>query len=264
MSDFAELPASAGARLRVLMARLSARAPAEALGDSPLLAELGRVIGLADAIELHGLLQRKSATSPGAAIALRAEEAQRIAAELRDDVLHTRQSLLDALVDACGEGGGDGFLRWPNLDLTVGLDGLTPVQRLERFYSRLQQTLQVRMQELRQRTRRRLVAVLPHLVELDTWLEQALLPHLERGLATIPRQLANHAAQALAVTAAVSDEAELSSPESAHPELPQTERPAWQDELRLMACSLFIAETDVRLEPLLGLAEALEDNQRTD
>lgn len=279
MSDFAELPASAGARLRALMARLSASGETlgeaqdetqdETLGDSSLLAELGRVIGLADAIQLHGLLQQKQSAATDSAVTLGPGEAQNLAAELRDDVLHTRQTLLDTLADACGESGADGFLRWPNLDLAVGLDGLTPAQRLERFYSRLQQTLQVRVQELRQRTRRRLLPALPHLVELDTWLEQALVPHLERGLATIPRQLARHCAQALAVTEAVTEDADLSSSEPSNSEPSNSEPshrelPTWQHDLRLMTCSLFIAETDVRLEPLLGLVEALEDNQRTD
>lgn len=245
---------SAGGRLHNLMARLSPRQGG--LDDQLLLAELARVIGLADAIQLHGLLKEQGLKSrdvakeslAGTAASVDTGEAAGLASRLRDEVLGTRQSLLDMLAESCGEAGSERFLRWPNLEVAVSLDGLTPAQRLERFYIRLQQTMQVRIQELRQSVCKQVGLHLPRLIELDAWLEQALMPHLEKGLAVVPRQLGRYCANLLGdVSTAVEPE--------------QTSR---QTELRRLAGSLFIAEMDVRLEPVLGLVDALDDNQRTD
>lgn len=256
MPDLLITPSSAGGRLHAWITRLSGQSIS--LTDGSLLAELERVIGLTDAIQLHGLLKDRTAVgqkveTEGAVIKSREPSIQPLVGQLRDDLLSTRQSLLSTLAEACGGNGADNVLRWPNLDVVVGLDGLTPVQRLERFYIRFQQLGQVRIQELRQRSRKKIAPILPRLAELDSWLEQALAPHLEKGLAVIPRQLARHCGEILAGRdqAASSDE-------------PPQMSPTGQEALRIRACSLFIAETDVRLEPVLGLMEALEDIQRTD
>lgn len=233
------------------MARLTGRSAA--LEDSSLLAELERMIGLTDAIQLHGLLKDRKA---GGKIT-ESQAVEPLLMQLRDDILSTRKTLLDTLATACnGEDSVDVFVRWPNLDVVAGLDGLTSAQRLERFYSRFQQILQVRVQELRQRSRNKIIPLLPRLAELDSWLERSLAPYLEKSLAAIPRQLGLHCADILADNRHTLDRDSNNGSAS--------EQTSGQRELRLLTCSWLIAETDVRLEPVRGLLEAVEDIQRTD
>lgn len=228
---------SPGARLRMLAAPLLPDGAGPT--DAALLAELGKVIGLADAIQLHDLLKT---AARGAEVA-----ATDVAECARDELLTTRQALLDAIAEPFVSDNPDGFLRWPSLNPASGLDGLTAPQRLERFYIRLQQEIQVRVQALRQRIRKALTPVFPGLAELDAWLEQALAPRVEKGLAVIPRQLARRCEHCLSATGDADDRDD-----------------DWRQNLRALTCSLLVAEMDVRLEPVYGLVEALEDNLGTD
>lgn len=209
-----------------------------ASSDTGLLAGLSKVIGLADAIQLHGIL---SAAAQGT----RASPAE-ILASTKAELLTARQAMLDTIAAPFLSDDFDGFQRWPNLDSSTGLDGLMAHQRLERFYTRAQQQMQIQIQVLRQRIRKMLsppAVELAQLVELDLWLEQALVPWTEKALAVIPRQLARYCEQVLSANR----DADSSDVD-------------WQQPLKVLTCSLLIAEVDVRLEPVCGLVEALEDS----
>lgn len=198
--------------------------------DSDLLAELSKVMGVTDAIALHGLL-RGAARKPG-------ESRVTSGSVIKSTVLVARQSQRDFIANSFEPEPNEAPFTLPSLDEPPGYDGLTGAQRLQRFYARHQQEMEMRVQSLRGQVRQglaRLAPALAQLAELDEKIGQVVTAQLGRAFAVIPAHLAKYCEQC--------------------------RRDAggnWQQSVAQLTQTLLLAELDVRLEPVFGLVEATE------
>ena len=200
-------------------------APGRTPDDRELLAALTRIIGLADSIRLHGVLARRRqrqapAGTGGAAAAV-------------ESVLRGRRALRDLIAGGCG-GDDAAAVRFPDLEAPPGFDGLSASQRLERFHARCQQDLAVRVQAIRRQVREIVSAYSPataRLADLDRDVSQLVGNRLEEALTRIPRLLRDYC------------------------ERPDCRR----QQLPALCHTLLDAELDLRLQPVIGLVEAVED-----
>ena len=203
--------------------------------DGDVLAELGRIVGLEDAISLSDLLaagkKRGKVAGPGTTDAVTAQSVDAITTL----VLQGRLQGLD-IISARFD--GDHALI-PGLKEPLMDDGLSPAQRLQRLYTGTQQELAVYLQTLRGQIQQGLAGLSPSLARLatlDDGIGQLIAAQLMSALAAMPRILGDFCQRCMA-----------SSPEH------------WEAEVATATRTLLVAELDLRLQPLLGLAEAVEE-----
>lgn len=222
----------------------------EDVGSSPDLVErMGQWVGVADAIELSAALENIVAdqagkTNPCAFSAMKAKFegarsalAKSIATNCAPELVHARVPLPD---------------RMPNTEPQI-LDAYVPYQR---YYLARQRDLETSIAPLRESVRQALKGLSPalsRLCELDAVFETALTLQERKSLAKVPLLLEKVFVKQIAVYV----EALARSGQDDSPDLWNWSR-GWVAEFcKDMQCAL-LAELDVRLQPILGLVEALD------
>ncbi|EKF74795.1 hypothetical protein A11A3_07223 [Alcanivorax hongdengensis A-11-3] len=233
-----------GGRLAQLLGEL-ARTPSR--GAPPCFAErLGRLFDLSDTITLDAARQHRSQTGTP-----QGDAAER----LQEDLLRSRDTLLDGLHRAMARDSDGGQLPAPKLARPGSRPLFAPYQK---FYQGQQRQFAAGVHGLRVRARRLLAAQsaeLARLVELDTVFDHTLSDYSRRGFQRVPALLEKRY--------------ETLWQQHLKSDAPDDDIPAWlapggwlhQFYRDLQA--VLVAELDARLEPVLGLYEALH-NEVTD
>ena len=209
---------------------------------------LGDWLDFRQAIALQSLIgQLEQPSAPVAATAR--VDAQVLQRRLRE----VRQALERAITEGTPPAPGLPRIEWPEVELAQPIDAKTAFDPFRRCALGQQRQMEQVLRSLRSQLRHMLgtgTAAQRQLVALDALLENVLSPRETRLLGQITtehekrfaRQLRRHLQQAVAAS-----EADEPAPRTA----------PWLAPLREDLRSALLAELDLRLQPLLGLAEAL-------
>jgi len=213
---------------------------------------LGHWLNFSDAITLHAAQGLASpSAAPGATLPVGA-------AELEAELAKIRTALASSITASCSADGSETRIKWPTpksgADIAA-IDLAMAYEPYRRFYQAHQGELEASVHPLRSKARQALARVSPQLrqlASLDAALDQVLGARERQLLATVPvllekrfAQLANAHQQRLAE---------------------QPDDPAWSmqpagwladfgTELKMV----LLAELDLRLQPTVGLIEALSN-----
>ena len=155
--------------------------------------------------------------------------------DLKQAVLHTKSKLVSGIIQSCDPAAERPKVRWP---MVAESDPELQFDRFHRFYLAHQREQDLALRALRSSGREALAGCTPQLKKLavlDRVLEDTLWDHTARFLATVPRLL-----------------------ERRFDHLRVQGQSGWLDQFRKDIQSLLLAELDLRLQPVLGLVEALE------
>lgn len=214
---------------------------------------LGQLIDLSDSVALsaaHGKLAKMKMDTPSAATPVASNEA--VIAEF----IRVRTAAVQFIVSTFTPGEGVSWLSLPTVSSVTPEAELTSYERYQLFYVNHQREIIFKLNKLRADTRSSVSAHsvrLAQLVALDTALDATLAVHTQKLFAGVPRLLGKRF-QALyqqhqqAVTDLQSDDPQLWG-----------EPGGWLDQFNREMQGLLLAELEVRLEPILGLVEALNE-----
>lgn len=219
-----------------LVRQLGAWAPAPSEEGLDFAERLGLWVSAFDAIRLQGALQpRRPKPSPAAAARGRAARLADVQARLQ----RVRQALAHAIAqDPVALAGAD-----------PALQAYAPFQRR---HGELQRHMEQMLVPLREQVRMALAessGSLQHLAALDAVIEAMLGPREQQHLASVPALLARRFEQCR--QAAMAPQLALAGERAAAPDWVAAFAQDWQQVL--------LAELDVRLEPIVGLLAALNN-----
>ncbi len=155
--------------------------------------------------------------------------------DLKQAVMHTKSRLVEGIIQSCDPAVERPKILWPRV--REG-DPELQFERIQRFYLSHQREQDLALRVVRSSAREALSGCTPALKKLavlDRALEDTLWDHTTRFLAMVPRLL-----------------------ERRFDHLQAEGRTGWLHQLRKDIQSLLLAELDLRLQPVLGLVEALE------
>ncbi|MCM8611140.1 DUF3348 family protein [Accumulibacter sp.] len=216
--------------------------------------ELGRWLDVADAITLH------AAQGAGAAVVPAARQGPPpvSGAAVAGEFARVRATLLDLIVASCSPDGNGSRIRLPLPGAGVVPENAAAYGPFRRFHLALQSEMETGIRALRGGIRQALAAAsagLGRLAALDEACERVLAVRERQLLATtLPALLEKRFQNLLAAHRQTLDD----SGQGDDPALwmqPGGWLAAFRDELR----ALLIAELDLRLQPVLGLVEALRN-----
>ncbi len=192
---------------------------------------LGLLLNFSDSIQLSDAL-KLPAISP--------DQAEQPAPHaVRSEFLRVRGKLVAAIIESCSMQASNAKIRWPAP--TEETPVAVSFEAFLRFYVAHQREMDLGVRSLRSSVRENmsnLTLELQHLVTLDIVLEDTLWDHSRRILAVIPRFL-----------------------EKRFTALQQTSAPVeeWMQRFRTDVQGLLLAELELRLQPVLGLVETLDN-----
>lgn len=163
------------------------------------------------------------------------------AAAVRMQFLRARGVLVDTIVSSC-VAGANARIKWPALTEGEG-ESAAPFDSYWRFYAAHQREMDLAVRALRSSVRESVSAAsvaLRQLVALDVVLEDTLWDHSRRFLAVVPRFL-----------------------EKRFHWLRQQQGSDWLMQFSHDVQGLLLAELELRLQPVLGLVEALNNEDMT-
>ncbi|AUM14190.1 DUF3348 family protein [Ketobacter alkanivorans] len=155
------------------------------------------------------------------------------AEDVKQEVLRTKATLVNNVIQSCTSGDGKPRIRWPVVD-AESASGYEPFLR---FYSAHQREQDLAIRVVRSAARDALSACSPALKKLallDQALDDTLWEQIRRFYGVIPRLLERRF------------------------NLLRDQQPLWLNQFRKDIQALLLAELDLRLQPVLGLVEALE------
>ena len=158
--------------------------------------------------------------------------------DLKSSVLQTKRSLVNNLIKSCSPGGPAGRIPWPKFYDQADSGTELSYDPLQRFYLAHQREQDLAIRVARSAARDALSSCSPglrKLATLDSVFEDTLMEPTRRFFALVPQLLERRFAQ-----------------------LQQQQQPQWLNQFRKEVQALLLAELDLRLQPLLGLVEALE------
>ncbi len=220
--------------------------------------KLGRLIDLTDSIyladALRGLprLAFTPATTP--------------VASCREEFLQARQAMVEFIAGCFNPASSAPPFSLPKPDPDTLLDdsgGFAPYQK---FYALLQSEMDFRIIKLRRRVRQAVAAYsqpLAQLAALDTALGDTLAAHGRKSLAAIPRLLGQrflylrqrHLDAQMELGLELEDTPGAGAPDQTSR---WTQRDGWLGQFFREMQGLLLAELELRLQPVLGLVEALD------
>ena len=193
---------------------------------------------------------------------LRFHPREQQAGEIIDGFIEQRQALLELVSRnfLAGEQHSRVRNRYPAFRQGLTPEQLSSFEPYQRFYGALQRQVDFEIQHIQSFVRDGaggLSAELAQLVLLDSTLSDTLNGHARKLFPVVPRLLGarfeflrQQHSQALFNT-------EQDQPES------WSKTGGWLDQFRLDCHKLLLAEIDIRMQPVLGLIEAIEDHHNT-
>ena len=215
---------------------------------------LGRLIDLPDSIALsrvHGqLVTMTSAPGPATSAAVPTES---IVAEF----LKVRTTLVETIVNSFTPGAGASWLSFPRVTGSTPAEELTSYKRYQLFYANQQREIALRINKLRADVR---LAVsgrssrLARLVVLETGLDEALSAPAQNLFAEVPRLLGKRFEDLLQ-----SHLETLVGREDDDDRQLWSQAGGWLGQFAGEMQEALLAELEARLQPVLGLMEALKE-----
>jgi hypothetical protein len=224
------------------------------LADINLAEQLGRLISVTDSISLARSLGQlpqnvKISGSKG--------PVDKLAVEVQDVVFRVREAMIRTIVESfLAESNGTG-IQAPSASLGTRAEALQTYEPYLRFYSMHQAEMAGAVQSLRQRVRNDLATVSPELHrlgELDTILSDSLAVHTSKLLNVIPRLLKQRFTVLLDAYRKKTGDSTQTEPH--HWLMPG----GWLELFYKDMQELLLAELDLRLQPVLGMLEALNEH----
>ena len=157
---------------------------------------------------------------------------------VRGEFLRVRGKLVAAIIDSCTPGSETARIKWPVLQIDVPQLQFEPFLR---FYVAHQRDMDLGARGLRTTVREAMTHQTPalqQLITLDIALEDALFDHSRRFLAVIPRFLEKRFNALQEQSHTMAD---------------------WLTQFRKELQGLLLAELEIRLQPVLGLVETLDN-----
>lgn len=226
----------------------------EAAESKPVFAErLGQWLDFSDAITLHAAHNARAASSSAAQSGV--QSVAGVAVE--EEFARVRTALVDSITKSCSANMGEARIRLPTPKPGVGIEVAAAYEPYRRLYVAHQGAMELRVRPLRTRVRQalsRASTALKQLAALDEALDRILCVRERQLLSTVPLLLEKRFEQLL----------------KAHPQPPVGTRQADAPALRRQPgegladfCKevqgVLLAELDLRLQPTLGLIEALRN-----
>ena len=201
--------------------------------------KLGQLIDLADSFTLADELR--------ALPRLRFEPQQLDRQQLKVAFLEERMALTETIVKRFVPDSASLSINLPMPDSSAETSASKAFEPYYRFYALQQSEMESRIHRLRQRVRQTLTGTsqtMAQLAKLDSTLHQALSTQIRKSFAVVPRLLARHFEQLR---------------QQPHPIAADEQASAWLAQFYRDMQSLLLAELDIRLQPVIGLIEALDD-----
>lgn len=213
--------------------------------------QLGRLIGLSDSISL--------ARSLGQLPLKAGDPSVENAGAVRDDLLASRREMMRIIVESFAPQAGSTGIQAPSLSVGTRIEALQTFEPYRRFYSMHQAEMAGAIQSLRQRVRNGVAGFsveLNQLAELDRILGESLSIHTGKLFNLCPKLLEERFKQLLQAHRDSSAETNVTEPH-------QWLMPGgWLELFYQDMKELLLAELDVRLQPVFGLLEALDEQTR--
>jgi len=213
--------------------------------------QLGRLIDLSDSITLARALGRRPVSA--------AERCVDSAARVHQDLLETRERMMRAIARSFAPETGPTRIKVPSSRANAPADKLQTFEPYQRFYVMHQAEMDTGIESLRLRVREGIAGFSPELAQLadlDKTLSDSLAVHTRKLFTVIPRLLEHRFQQLLAEHQAKDLADENNQPAD------WLKPGGWLERFYQDMRELLLAEFDVRLQPVLGLLEAL--NERVD
>ena len=240
-----------GTRLLRLLADL---AVVDGAGPHPNLSEgLGRLIDFGDSLRLSLVLDRLPL--------IEVEPAGTGGASIQDPLLRVRRALVEAVLDSFAPAARGTRLALPRLERGVPLEELVTFEPYQRFYAAHQRAMEARIQTLQLQVRQEVAALsveLAQLAALDEAVRDSLAMPTRRSLAVIPRLLGQRF-EDLRRSQEPGSGAVAVDPPDAEMFAIWSGPSGWLGRFLRDMRGLLLAEVDLRLLPVLGLVEAVNE-----
>lgn len=223
--------------------------------DYNLAERLGHLIGLSGSIELAQALRQ---LPNGANMAPVKHDSG-----LQEEIFSARKKMIQRVAESFDHEPGELQNKVPTANVAIREAALLTYDPYQRFYNTYQVELGVEVQNLRAKVRQRLLGVsaqLSQLAELDRTLENSLAVHNRKLFSVTPKLLGQRFKLLLNDFQQKQPEDIINTSEN---QLEQWLKPgAWLDVFYRDMRELLLAEFDVRLQPVFGLLEALNEHTK--
>lgn len=221
--------------------------------DYNLAERLGHLIGLSGSINLaHALRQQ-----PQGVI----RDLEDGAESLQQEVLSAREKMMRKIASSFEHEIGESQNKVPTANVAIRAQALQTYDPYQRFYTTYQIEIAVEVQRLRAMVRKGISGVsasLGQLAELDRTLEESLIVHNRKLFNVTPKLLEKRFKRLLQAYKQSLGDNDIDD------ELSHWLRPgAWLELFYRDLRELLLAEFDVRLQPVFGLLEALNEQTKT-
>lgn len=219
--------------------------------DYNLAERLGHLMGLSGSINLAQALRQLPQNSNSVA----ADDS----AKLQEQVLLARKAIIKKVHDGFDHQAGELQNKVPTANVAIRPAALLTYDPYQRFYTTFQVELGVEAQKLRSMVRQHLTNVsaqLAQLSELDATLESSLAVHNRKLFGVTPKLLEQRFKKLLKKRDVNNNASSENEPEQ------WLQTGAWLDLFYRDMRELLLAEFDVRLQPVFGLLEALNEHTK--
>ncbi|MDX1692857.1 MAG: DUF3348 family protein [Ketobacteraceae bacterium] len=189
------------------------------------------------------------------------EPSQESTRNVNEEFLRIRTTLVQNIIKSTTPGAEPGRIRLPSPALGASREDLLNFEHYHRFYALHQREMDMKIERLRQQVREEIASISPGLAQLsvlDGAISDTLLVHTRRFLGVVPRLLEQRFRFLRPEQAPGQETLDLEDdPES-------WLRPGgWLARVYRDIQGLLLAELDVRVQPVMGLIEALNKEVET-
>ena len=218
---------------------------------------LGRLIDIRESMKLSALHDRLHE--------MKVETKTSTGALPKEEVLRIRLLLVKSVVESFLPSDGMSRIELPTLKIGIPLERLATFEPYQRFYFSHQREFEYKLQRLQFRVRDLMALMstdMAKLAALDEVIRDTLLPHTRKCLAVIPKMLGKRfdflLQEYLAEHEGAAKEIKQSQPND---EILRTwiQPNGWLNKFLIEMQELLLAELELRLLPVLGLLEAIDE-----
>lgn len=222
---------------------------------------LGRLIDIGESMKLSAFHDRLQ----GVMVETNTNTKNQASASPKEEVLRIRLLLVKSVVESFVPSDGSARVELPVLKAGIPLEQLATFEPYQRFYLSHQREFEYKLQRLQSRVRG-IMSVLStdmaQLVALDEVIRNTLLPHTRKSLTVIPKLLGKRfdflLQEYLTQHEGAAEEIKQSQPNDEILRM-WTQPNAWLDKFLKEMQALLLAELELRLLPVMGLLEAIDE-----
>jgi len=229
-------------------------------GDYNLAEQLGRIISLSDSISLSRALGQLSRAGVDIPISETSENADSNASietqVVQKDVLESREKMMRTIINSFADQTDSSGIQLPSVSTGTKAEALKTYDPYQRFYSMHQAEMAGSVQTLRLRIRASISDVseeLRQLAELDRIINDSISAHNSKLFNVTPKLLQQRFKELLSAHQQSQGAKDTTEPTD------WLQAGGWLTVFYKELQELLLAELDVRLQPILGLLEALND-----